>query len=71
MSNSFAVIRFFKESSEEEREHAEKFMQYQVLPSFLFLCHKDNKSSYWFVFDDLEIWCRWFNVLIRTCAVEK
>ena len=43
--------RFFKESSEEEREHAEKFMEYQVLnfPSslcgslcsmFKFLLHK-------------------------------
>lgn len=25
------LCRFFKESSEEEREHAEKFMEYQVL----------------------------------------
>lgn len=26
----FRRFRFFKESSEEEREHAEKFMEYQV-----------------------------------------
>jgi hypothetical protein len=25
------VFRFFKESSEEEREHAEKLMEYQVI----------------------------------------
>lgn len=28
------LIRFFKESSEEEREHAEKLMEYQVLKIF-------------------------------------
>lgn len=26
----YVAIRFFKESSEEEREHAEKLMEYQV-----------------------------------------
>ena len=28
------VYRFFKESSEEEREHAEKLMEYQVYKTF-------------------------------------
>jgi hypothetical protein len=28
---SFHTYRFFKESSDEEREHAEKLMKYQVL----------------------------------------
>lgn len=28
-------FRFFKESSEEEREHAEKLMEYQVRDNFL------------------------------------
>lgn len=32
----FAFLRFFRESSEEEREHAEKLMKYQV--SKLRLC---------------------------------
>ena len=31
----YVAIRFFKESSEEEREHAEKLMEYQVLPILL------------------------------------
>lgn len=29
----FVPIRFYKESSEEERDHAEKLMKYQVLNS--------------------------------------
>lgn len=33
----FAASRFFKESSEEEREHAEKLMKFQVLKSFFSL----------------------------------
>lgn len=32
----FVNTRFFKESSDEEREHAEKFMEYQVFYSFHF-----------------------------------
>jgi len=31
MLSFFVEFRFFKESSDEEREHAEKFMKYQVL----------------------------------------
>jgi ferritin len=30
MYGLLAIYRFFKESSEEEREHAEKLMEYQV-----------------------------------------
>lgn len=40
MAYGFFVNRFFKESSEEERDHAEKFMEYQVL-YLLFLIRCD------------------------------
>lgn len=35
-SKFFIMIRFFKEASVEEREHAEKFMEYQVLFRFIY-----------------------------------
>jgi len=41
------VTRFFKESSEEEREHAEKLMEYQV-PLTLKLKYSLIKIS-WFI----------------------
>jgi hypothetical protein len=33
--HGFVFSRFFKESSDEEREHAEKLMKYQVVPLFV------------------------------------
>ena len=37
MAYGFFVNRFFKESSEEERDHAEKFMEYQVFDLLFFI----------------------------------
>lgn len=36
---AFVITRFFKESSEEERGHAEKFMEYQVFYFSFFLVY--------------------------------
>jgi len=36
MLSLFLEFRFFKESSDEEREHAEKFMKYQVLNNLFY-----------------------------------
>ena len=36
MAYDFVVNRFFKESSEEERGHAEKLMEYQVFNILFF-----------------------------------
>jgi len=36
----YVAIRFFKESSEEERGHAEKLMKFQVLPKCLLVLIK-------------------------------
>ena len=49
------IQRFFKESSEEERGHAEKLMEYQV--------DKIEWSWYWF----MNLFFKWF----WTCFLEQ
>lgn len=40
------MCRFFKDSSEEEREHAEKFMEYQVLTVFFVILFFSNSTEF-------------------------
>lgn len=52
-----AYFRFFKESSEEERVHAEKLMEYQVNSFFLLSFLPSLVSSilsFWFVMIETE-----------------
>lgn len=48
----FVPIRFYKESSEEERDHAEKLMKYQVLNSH----QEDYVVPFFFFFFGFLYW---------------
>lgn len=69
--DSFVPIRFYKESSEEERDHAEKLMKYQVLNS-----HQEDYvvplfSFFFFGFLYWSTYLIYYDFFRRTYAVEK